>query len=128
MEIQVTAKYFIGTFTREHHFYTHGMNFSCQQIHRRGRAYGCDIVGFDVVDHLIQRIQAFLQGKFKAVVDRTDVRGHLGGGREIRRAFQTDRKRVQTRPPGRAAFIVLYPHTGVFLGDCGNNGGIQTAG
>ena len=84
MKIQVAAKYLIGTLTRKHHFNTHRMYFSCQQIHGRGRTYRCDIVGFNVVDHLIQCIQALLQGKFKTVVDRTDVRRDLGGSREIR--------------------------------------------
>ena len=52
VEIEVTAENFVGSFSRQHHFYAHRLNHACQQIHRRGGAHGGHVVGFDMVNHV----------------------------------------------------------------------------
>lgn len=98
MEVEVAAEHFVRTFAGKHHFDAHGFNFPRHQVHRRRGANSGHIVGFDVIDNVADGIQPFLDGKVNFVVHGAEVVGHLLRRFQVRRAFQTDRERVQLRP------------------------------
>lgn len=107
VEIQVTAKHFVGAFAGQHHLHTHGLDAARQQKHRRGRANRGDVVGLDMTNHLGQRIQPFLEGVTESVMHRTQRLGGDLGRLEVGRTFKANRKGMQARPPGLAAVVVL---------------------
>jgi hypothetical protein len=57
VEVEVSTKDFIRTFTGQDHLDTDGLDFSGQETHRNGGSYGGDIVGFQVVDDFVNRIE-----------------------------------------------------------------------
>ena len=77
------------------------------QVHRRRGADRRHVVRLEVVDHVGQRVEPLLHGEVEFVVLRADVRGGRPRGREVGRAFEPDRERVQARPPRLAAAVVL---------------------
>ncbi len=117
MEVEVAAEHFVRTFAGKHHFDAHGFNFPRHQVHRRRSANSGHIVGFDVIDNVADGIQPFLDGKVNFVVHSAEVVGHLLRRFQVRRAFQTDRERVQLRPPGFATLLIFDATGGEFLGD-----------
>ncbi len=75
------------------------------------------VIRFDVIDNVADRIQPFLDRKVNFVVYGAEVVGHFLRRFQVRRAFQTDRERVQLRPPGFATLLIFDATGGEFLGD-----------
>ena len=128
VEIEVTAKHFVRTFAGEHHLDAHRFDLPRHQIHRRGGANGGHIIGFNVIDHIADRIQTFLYGEVNFMVHRAKMVRHFLGGFQVRCPFQTHGKGVQLWPPGFRALLIFHATCGEFLGDRGDHGGVQTAG
>ncbi|MNV59892.1 hypothetical protein D3C71_1523370 [compost metagenome] len=122
MEIQVSAKHFVRTFARQHHFNAHRFDFTRHQIHRCRGANGGHIVSFDVIDNVANRIQTFLHGEVNFMVHGAQMVCHFLRGFQIRRTFEAYGEGVQLRPPGLRAFTVFHATCGEFLGDGRDNG------
>jgi hypothetical protein len=127
VEVEVAAEDLVAAFAGEHHLHAHRLDPSREQVHRRRCADGGDVVGFDVADDFRQRVEAFGEGVFEAVVHGADRFGGDRGGGEVGRTFQADRERVQARPPGFGGVVVLDAMTGVARGDGGDQRGIESA-
>ena len=70
-----------------------------------------------MVHDIRQRIQAFLHRKCVFVVECAKELGRLTRREQVRRARQTDRERVQTRPcHERARVVVQFSHLVLRLG------------
>lgn len=113
---------------RKHHLHAHGLDPPGQQIHRRGRAEGRDVVGFEVPHHFGQRIDAFLERVHESVVHGAErVRRNPRRG-QVRRTLQPDRERMQPWPPGLAAIAILDALSGEACGAGRHQRRIQAAG
>lgn len=99
VEVQVAAKHFVRTFTGEHHFDAHRLDLTRHQVHRRGGANCRYVIGFNVIDHIADRIRAFLHGEVNFMVHGAEVVCHFLRGFQIRRAFRAHGKGVQLWPP-----------------------------
>lgn len=53
-----------------------------------------------MVDNITNGIKAFLHGEVNFMMHGAEVVSHFLGRLQVRRTFQTDRKRVQLWPPG----------------------------
>ena len=117
VEIEVAAENLVGTLAREHHLDAHRLDDARQQVHRRRGAYGCHVVGLDIIDHVAHGIQPLLYGVVDFVVYGADMVGDLACRRQVGRPFQSDGERVELRPPGPVAVVRFDAPVGVFLGD-----------
>ena len=127
VEVQVAAEDLVAALAAQHHLHPHRLDPPRQQEHRRGRADGGDVVGLDVADHFRQRVQAFLEGVFEAMVHGAQrLRGDLRR-RQVGRSLQADREAVQARPPGLGPVAILDAMARVTCGDCRHQRGIQPA-
>ena len=100
MEIEIAAEHFIRTLAGEHHFDAHRFDFTRHQIHRRRSADGGDIVSFNVIDNIANRVQPFLYRKVDLVMHGTQMVSHFLRGFQVGGAFQPNGEGVQLRPPG----------------------------
>lgn len=58
-----TPEDFVAAFPTEHHLYTHGLYFTAEEVHRRTRSHGGDIVSFKVMNDFRNCVQTFLYRK-----------------------------------------------------------------
>ena len=79
VEIEVTPEHLIRPFAAQHHLYTHRLDYARQQVHRSGGADSRHVVCLDVVDHVTNGIEPFLDRVVDLVVDSTDIIGHFLG-------------------------------------------------
>ena len=128
VEVQVAAEDLVAALAAQHHLHPHRLDPPCQQEHRRGRTDGGDVVGLDVADHLGQRIQAFLEGVFEAMVHGAQRLGRDLRRRQVGRALQADRETVQARPPGLGPVAILDAMARIARGHGGDQRRIQPAG
>lgn len=84
MEIQIATEHFVRTLAGQHHLDTHRLDFTRHQVHWRGGANGGDVVGFDVINHVADGIQAFLHGEVNFMVHGAQMVGHFLRGAQIR--------------------------------------------
>src|SRR5450759_1511827 len=73
MEIEIAAEYFIRTFTREHHLYSHRLYYPCKQVHWRGCPDRRNIVCFNVINDLPDCIEHFLNCKINFMMYCSDA-------------------------------------------------------
>ena len=79
VEIEVTPEHFIRPFATQYHLYPHRFDYASQQVHRSGGADSCHVVCLDVVDHVTNGIESFLDRVVDLVVDSTDIISHFLG-------------------------------------------------
>ena len=127
VEVQVAAEYLVRPLARKYHLDPHRLDHAGQQVHRRRGADGGHIVGFGVINHIADGIQPLLDGVVDFVMDGADVLGHLPRFVQIGRPIQPHGERVQSRPPGPRAGIILNPHRTEPLGNGRDDGGIEPA-
>ncbi len=127
VEVQVTAKDLVGTFSREHHLHAHGLDAPRQQVHRRGCANGGDIVSLHMPDHLRNRIQPFLEAVAKTVMHGAQRLGSNFRCGQVGRAFKANGERVQPRPPRFGAIILFDAMAGKACGAGGDQGGVEAS-
>ena len=128
VEIQIAAEQLVRALAGKHHLDAHRADAACHQIHRSGGADRGDVVGFQVVDHVRQRVDAFLHGEMQFVVHGADVRGDFARSLQVGRISQADGKTMQLRPPGFGLAVFVHAPGGVLLGDRRHQRGIQPAG
>ena len=128
VEIQVSPENLIRPFPRKDHLDAHGLYHSGQQIHRGRSPDGRDVIGFDMVDDVLQGVQPFLDRVMDFVMDGSYVFGDHPRLRQIRSPFKSDSERMEPRPPRPAPGIVLDPHLTVLLGQGGDYRRIQSSG
>ena len=87
VKVQIPAEELIGALTGEHHLDAHAPDEACQQEHWRGCAYGRDVVGFEMIDDIVQRIQRLLYSEMHLVMYCTQILGGLSGCGQIRRVL-----------------------------------------
>lgn len=68
-----------------------------------------------MIDNITNGIKAFLHGEVNFMVHGAEVVSHFLGRLQVRRTFQTDRKRVQLWPPGFGALLIFDATGGEFL-------------
>lgn len=68
-----------------------------------------------MVDNITNGIKAFLDGEVNFMMHGAEVASHFLGRLQVRRTFQTDRKRVQLWPPGFGALLIFDATGGEFL-------------
>ena len=83
VEIEVSAEYFVCPFAREHHLDAHRLDDTSEQIHRSRSSDGGDVVGFDIVNHVADCVEALLNGVVNLVVHSADEVSHLAGSGEV---------------------------------------------
>ena len=83
MEIQITTKDLITSFTTENHFDSHSLYFPTEEVHRGTCSNGGYIVGFKVVDDIGNSVQALLHCEDILVVYGAEIVGDLTGSEEI---------------------------------------------
>ena len=121
VEIEVSAEYFVGTFAREHHLDAHRLDDASEQIHRSGCAHGGYVVGFDVINHVANGVEALLNGIIYFVVNSSDEVSHLASGGKVGSTFKSHGKRVQTRPPSLLLTLSLDASARELIGDSRDN-------
>ena len=92
MKIEISSENFISTFTRENHFYTHRFYKPGKQVHGRTGAHCSYIIRFDMINHIPNGVQAFLNGIIDFMMNGINVFGHVAGCSQIGRTFQSDGK------------------------------------
>ncbi len=68
-----------------------------------------------MVNHVANRIQTLLDGEVNFMMHGAEVVSHFLGRLQVRRTFQTYRKRVQLWPPGFGALLIFDATGGEFL-------------
>ena len=84
MEIEVATEQLIGAFTGEHHLDAHGLDVASHQVHGGRGTNRRDVVGFQVIDHITQRIQTLLHREGDLMVDGLQMVGDFLRGGQIR--------------------------------------------
>ena len=96
-----TAEDLVTALSTEDHLHTHGLNLPAEQVHRRTRTNGGNIVGLKVVDHVRNGIEPLLNCEGVLMVDGAEVVRRFPCRQKVRRVFETDGERVQLRPGGK---------------------------
>ena len=128
MEIQITSKDLISTFTTQHHFYTHRLNDSCQKIHRSGCTYCSDIVSLYIINHIAYSVKTFLDSIVYFVMYCSDVFCHETGLFQIGRSLKPYSKRMKLRPPCILFSISFHTFVGKQFRYGRNNRRVKSAG
>jgi len=61
-----------------------------------------------MIDDVLQRVDALLDGEVKLVVDGVDGVGDDARGLEVRGVLETNAERVQSRPPCGTLAVVFH--------------------
>ncbi len=94
VEVQVSAKYLVATLSTQNHLDSHGLDLPAQQVHRRTRTNRSHIVCLEVVDHVGNGIQAFLNREDVFVMHGAKVVGDFPCGEQVGRVLEADGERV----------------------------------
>mmetsp|Transcript_23956 Transcript_23956/g.68591 ORF Transcript_23956/g.68591 Transcript_23956/m.68591 type:complete len:392 (-) Transcript_23956:92-1267(-) len=127
VEVQVAAEDLVGALPAQNHLHARRLDAPRHEVHGRGRADGRDVEALQVVDDVLQSVDALLRRERVLVVHGVEVLGHLAGRREVRTGLQADAERVQLGPVGRLAAVGLYPPVAVPGHDRGHERGVQAA-
>mmetsp|Transcript_25293 Transcript_25293/g.52629 ORF Transcript_25293/g.52629 Transcript_25293/m.52629 type:complete len:315 (-) Transcript_25293:1041-1985(-) len=95
VEVKVSTKNLIGSFSTENHLNPHGLDFTRHEVHGCGSTNGGDIVRFDATNDIANGIGSLFNGVSVRVMDGPQVIGHLFGRQEIRRIGQSNGKGMQ---------------------------------
>ena len=125
VEIQIAAEQFIGSLTAQDHLDAHGLDLAGHEVHGSGGTNRRHVIGFDVFDHVIERIQSLLNGEYQWVVNRPNVLRYFLGCSNIGAAFQSNAEAVHLRPPGFSVVFVIDALLRKVFGHGGNDGRIQ---
>mmetsp|Transcript_30670 Transcript_30670/g.55635 ORF Transcript_30670/g.55635 Transcript_30670/m.55635 type:complete len:354 (+) Transcript_30670:404-1465(+) len=98
VEVQITSKDLIGALTTQNHLHTGCPDASCHQVHWCSGPDGCDVEGFQMINHIWQGIQTFLRCKDVLMVHGTQVFGHLFGRLQVRAALEANAEGMELRP------------------------------
>ncbi len=83
MKVEITPEDLVRPLTGKHHLYTHRLDEPGDQVHRCTRSNGRDIIGLDMVDHVPDSIEPFLDGVMDLVMYGTDIVCHASRGRQV---------------------------------------------
>ena len=128
VEVEIAGKDLVGPLPGEDYLDAHGLDPTGQEEHRGRCADGRDVVGLEVIDDVIERVDPLLDGEEELVVHGTDRLGRQPGGGEVRRTLEADGEGVESGPPGLARAPVLHPSATVACREGADQGGVETAG
>ncbi|CSC79543.1 Uncharacterised protein [Vibrio cholerae] len=83
MEVEIATENFVCSLTGKHHFDAHGFDFTPHQEHGSRSTNRSDIISFDVVNHITNRIKSLLNGVSHFVVHGTNFLCNLTCGFKI---------------------------------------------
>jgi hypothetical protein len=83
----LTSKDFITTFTTQNHLHTHRLDLPTQEVHRSRGANSRDIVGLQMVNDILNRIQTLLDGESILMMSSTEEGGGFSRGDEVGSAW-----------------------------------------
>ena len=127
VEIQITTKNFICSFSAKHHLDAHTLDDTSQQVHRC-RSSNCRyIVSLNVINHIAKCIETFLNGIVNFMVYGTDEISHFTCLGQIGGSLQTNGKGMKLRPPCRHLSIRFHTAGCITLGNGRNDRTVQTS-
>ena len=93
-EIRFTSKYLVASLATQDHLDAHGFDLATEEVHRRARSHGGHVMGFQMVYHFRNGVQAFLNREHVFVVHGTQIVGRFPCREVVGGVLEADRKRV----------------------------------
>ena len=95
VKVEVSAKDLVGAFAGDYHLDPQGLDLPGHEEHGRAGPDCRHVVGLDVVDDVLDRVDPILYREVELVVNRAEVLRHLLPRFQVRRALQIYQRRAQ---------------------------------
>mmetsp|Transcript_10392 Transcript_10392/g.25345 ORF Transcript_10392/g.25345 Transcript_10392/m.25345 type:complete len:334 (-) Transcript_10392:712-1713(-) len=90
VEVEVAAELLVGTLTGEHHLHAHRLDLTGEEEEGGARADSGHVVRLEVVNHVLDSVDALLDGEVELVVLRPEHLRHLLGVEKVGGANEAD--------------------------------------